>query len=384
MLIHITKRQLMDALQHVLKAVTANCLVPILSGIRLHASRHELVFTASNTSLLIEYRVPVESEMLSISRTGSVVVAARYFHEVIRRLDDGQIILDLKPDFTVMIQSGSTRIRLCGMNAAEFPAAVQGQRKVASRVRVKTSLLKTAIQAVAPAASLSGSRPVLTGVFIEIRNHSLKLIATDGVRLASHCLPVHHHDEGTESCRMAIIPAKNLQETARMLADGEGTTELEISANQIRLTAGSLLIESAVVEGVYPAVQHVIPSAYLTEITLEHSRFLRAVERATVLGGGKVIRLTAATDQLALLSRTAEIGDLLDEIPIAGLQGEPFALAVNGEFLTNILRAIDSGNVVLRYTGESKPMVILPGDAAAGGLYILTPIRTAAGSAYIS
>ncbi|MDQ0901191.1 DNA polymerase-3 subunit beta [Paenibacillus sp. V4I7] len=374
MLVNISKDSLINALQHVLRAVSSNNTIPILSGICIQACVNEIVFTASNTSMRIQFRIPRDNKSLNVHRTGSIVVPARYFNEVIRKLTADIITFEINKPLILTIVSGKSQIRLCGMDPEEFPLINNQEHNPDNKLRINNALLKATIKQVATAASTSEMRPVLTGVSFDYNNDSVNLIATDGIRLASKI--IHTEKNTLNTSTKFLIPAKNLYEVSKMLRNDDDATEIDVIANQVRFTANELQVESALIEGTFPSITNVIPQSYLSEVLVDTTRLLRAVECVTVLAGESIIRLLATTSTLELLSRTAEIGDVQDEVPLMEMSGDDFSISLNGRFFIDILRSIDSEHVRIRFTGKASPVVIIPEIKPSSTLFLITPVRT--------
>lgn len=372
MLVEITKASLMSALQHVLKAVAVNSPIPILQGINIQACVEGIVLTASNSSMTIQSIAPQDGVSISVQKTGAVVIPARYFYDVIRKLPDGMIVLELKKQRLLTVTSGHSQIRLCGMDATHFPSINNREQPSSHKLRINNALLRSAIKQVTVAASTSETRPVLTGVSLEYNNDSLTLMATDGVRLASRTLPIEH--DASERFN-AIIPAKNLYEVSKMLIDDDAATEIAVSHHRVTFIAKGLQAESALIEGTFPSIKNIIPPSYLCEILVDRSSLLTAVECVTVLANESVIRLVVGSDTLKLLSRTAEIGDVENEVPLLEMSGEEFVISLNGKFFIDILRNIDCSSVRIQFSGNISPIVVLPHDPLMSTVFLITPVR---------
>ncbi|MFD2615684.1 DNA polymerase III subunit beta [Paenibacillus gansuensis] len=373
MLVEITKDSLMNAVHHVIKAVAVNSPIPILQGINIQAGADGVSFTASNTSMTIQSMIPQDGASLTVKRTGAIVIPSRYFYDVIRKHDDELVVLEIKEQLILTIISGHSQIRLCGMDSAEFPYIDNGEGLSPSKLQMNSALFRSTVKQVAIVASTSETRPILTGVSFECHNNSLNLIATDGVRLASRTL----HIEGyTNDSFNAIIPAKNLSEVSKLLSDADETTEIEVSNNRVKFMANGLKVESALIEGTFPSTKNVIPQSYLCEILVDKACLLKAVECVTVMASENIIRLVATADTLKLLSRTAEIGDIENEVPLLKMRGEEFIISLNGKFFIDILRNSDCESIRIRYAGKTSPIVVLPDDSLMSTLFLITPVRT--------
>ncbi|MEK3904194.1 DNA polymerase III subunit beta [Paenibacillus sp. FSL R7-0179] len=374
MRVNVSKDILLKALQQVLRAVPANHVISILTGVHIQARMNELIVTASNSSMTIQYRIPQENTTLTLQSNGEVVVPAKYFCEIIRKSDSGMITLEVDSSLMLTISSEHTRIRLCGIDAADYPAIHPAENNAATKFVVTNHTLKASILQVAGAASSSEHRPVLTGVSFQYRNHRLQLTATNGIRLASRTIDVEHE---AEMERHIIIPGRNLIEAVKIM-DGEArTTEVEVTNRHVRFTANHIMVQSALIEGEYPSLHHVIPHTFISEITIRIDPLLKAVERTTVLASESIVRLETTADRLRLLSQTAEIGDIEDEVSILEKNGEDFTISLNGKYVADILHGTSSEFIRLRFTGKMSPIVIHPLNDLSSTFFLITPVRTA-------
>lgn len=367
LLIHVSKDSLSTALQAVSKAISANSSSRVLSGILIQAQIQGLIITASNIRMTIEYKLPVKRDSVVVHNTGEIVVPARYFYEIIRKLDPGLIRLKIAESLMLNIQSGNTQFRLCGMDAAEFPRIQYIDHPNIQRISMNNTLLKQIFKRVVFAVSSSETRPVLTGVSLQIDRRNIRVVATDGIRLAQHVVE-SVEDYGAIPLDV-VIPGGTLEDLLKILNDdADGSTELEIGPKQIRFISNGLRVQSALLEGIYPSVNNLIPKAYLSEVIVKTERLLHVVERISILAGESVMLSVLPSHMLSLVSKTTEIGDVKEEIPLEYLEGDHFRAAFNGKYFRDILRAIDSETL--------RPLVILPVDASSTTLFLITPVRT--------
>lgn len=307
-----------------------------------------------------------------IHRTGGIVVPARYFIEVIRKLNEGLITFEIKQGLILTIISGCSQIRLQGIDPDEFPS-IKKDYHCGAKFRINNSLLKSTIRQVAIAASSSEARPVMTGVLFDCNNDYLRLSATDGIRLASRTI---YTENNRNNNTKILIPAQNLYEISKLLKNDDDTTEIVTFANQVRFTTNELKIESVLMEGVFPSILNIIPKSYISEVLVESNRLLRAVECVAVLAGESKIKITTTASTLALLSQTADVGDIQNEIPLIEMEGDDFTISLNGKFLVDLLRSIESENVRVRFTGNVGPIIIIPEETDSSTLFLISPVRT--------
>ncbi|MDH6374033.1 DNA polymerase-3 subunit beta [Paenibacillus sp. PastF-3] len=375
LLIHVSKDSLSTALQAALRAISANSSSRVLTGIYIQAQAEGLTLTASNIRMTIEYKLPVKMDSMIVHKSGEILVPARYFYEIIRKLDPGLISLEIAETLILNIQSGNTQFRLCGMDTAEFPRIHYMDHPNIQKIRMKNTLLKRIFKHVVFAVSSLETRPVLTGVSLQIDNHNIRVVATDGIRLAQHV--VENVEDYEASPLNVIIPGSTIQDLLKMINDNEGSsTQIEIGQKQIRFISDGLRVQSALLEGTYPFVDHLIPQVYLSEVIVNTERLLLVVERIAILAGESVTLGVLPSGILHLISWTADVGEAKEEIPLEYLEGEYFRAAFNGKYFRDILRAIDSETLIIRFAGKERPLVIQPVDMTSSTLFLITPMRT--------
>lgn len=372
MLVHIRKDSLTSVLQLVFKAVSPNNLIPVLTGISIEVHSTEIVFTTSNTSLTIQYRFSEDSDSLIIHRTGGIVVPARYFIDVIRKLNEGLVTFEIKQDLILTITSGSSQIRLQGINTDEFPS-IKNDNHCSVQFKINNALLKSTIRQVAIAASSSEVRPVLTAVSFDCDHNYLRLSATDGIRLASRSI---HTGSIRNNNTKFLIPAQNLYEISKLLKNDDDTTEIVTFANQVRFITNELKIDSVLIDGVFPSLLNIVPKSFMSEVLVESNRLLKAVECVTVLAGESKIKIATTTSTLSLYSQTADIGDIQNEIPLIEMEGDDFTISLNGKLLVDLLRSIESENLRVRFTGKVGPLILLSEDTDSSTVFLISPVRT--------
>ncbi|MNV27049.1 DNA polymerase III subunit beta [compost metagenome] len=375
LLIHVSKDSLSTALQAALKAISANSSSRVLSGIHIQAQAEGLTLTTSNIRMTIEYKLPVKMDSMIVHKPGEIVVPARYFYEIIRKLDPGLIRLEIAETLILNIQSYNTQFRLCGMDTAEFPRIHSMDHPNTQKIRMKNTLLKQIFKHVVFAVSSLETRPVLTGVSLQIDNQNIRVVATDGIRLAQHV--VENVEDYGASPLNVIIPGSTLEDLLKIINDDEGSsTQIEIGQKQIRFISDGLRVQSALLEGTYPYVDNLIPQVYISEVIVKTERLLRVVERIAILAGESVTLGVYPSGILHLISRAADVGEAKEEIPLEYLEGEYFRVAFNGKYFRDILRAIDSETLRIRFAGKERPLVIQPVDMTSSTLFLITPMRT--------
>lgn len=374
MLIHISKDALSMAIQAILPAISANSSLRVLSGMYIRAGAEGLTLVASNVSMTTEYKIPVKTDSMVVQNTGEIVVPARYFYEIIRKLEPGLIRLEITEGFTLHIQTGNSRFRLCGMDAAEYPRIQYIDHTVTQRISINSTLLKRTIKQVAFAVSLSEARPVLTGVSLHMDKDGMRVIATDGIRLLQYRMNLDKH---AADCFNVVIPGRTLEYLSKMLRGGEEeNTEIVIGHKQIQFISANWRVQAALLEGTYPSIDHLIPQTFLSEVIIRTDCLLHAIERIAILAGDCVTLSLHPSHILSLSSKTTDIGDVTEELSLEQLEGKHYRVSFDSKYFRDILRAVDSESLCIKYAGKERPLVIEPLHVSSTTLFLITPVRT--------
>ncbi|REK77157.1 DNA polymerase III subunit beta [Paenibacillus paeoniae] len=373
MWIRITREAMLQALRQTGKAVSAHPVIPLLTGLHISVQAEEVRLTASNMAMTIEVSIQNDPQSdLAVGQTGALVVPAKILQNIIQRLDPGWLTMESDDHNRIVITSGHSRFRLQGVDPGSFPIIPSIRDSGSTSFDVPAVPFRAAIRQVLIATSASETRSVFTGVSATFRDHSLELMATDGVQLAHRVIPL----SGRVSSESIVIPSKTLSELYKLIGEEDERIHIEANAKSILFRNGRLQLLSALLEGSMPVMTKLVPASFQTEIRLKSEALLRAVERVSVLANSSIIRLTLENDRLKLFSKTAEIGEVVDEVELQYAHGEHFAIALNGLFLTEIIRCIGTEHVSLQLTGSRCPVVIIPIQEPRDALFILTPVLT--------
>lgn len=376
-LLEIGRDELYQALQHVIKAVSHHAM-PILSGIHLDATKKGLIFTASNLSLSIEYTVFAgEGERkCSIQQIGSIIVPAKYFYEIIRKLDSGKVILQAREKSTLFISANKAHFRLSGVNLSEeFPLLLNNESPNRTRFFISNKTLIMAIRQMMTATSDGLTRPLLTGVLFEYNDKMLTFTATDSIILATSTVNVFVETKQNASQRV-VIPHKSLNELLKVIRATDDVTEIEINSNNINFITSQIRLQSVLLQGEYPYIQNLIPQILESEVILCTAHLLQSTQRASVLASEHMIHISVMDKKVEIYSKTSEIGDMKDELSVLKKTGSDFQISLNSKLVNEILRNLETEKIRLQYCGYLKPMIFRPVDSLTNTLYLLPPIRS--------
>lgn len=373
--VSVDQRVLTAAIHDVYSAAQANSPIPILAGIKLHASEQGLFLTGCNLHMTLQAHIVVDEVHCQIARTGSVVLPAKSLYETVRKLSPGSLELENDPSWRVTIRTRSTVCRLSGMNAASFPIAEVPEGNSIS-LTLNLPELKRAIGRVAFAAPQDENRPQLTGVsFRFAESGRLELMATNGVRLASDTVSYSTANR-TIGIRSAVVPGQYASRLAHLPIDSSGMCRLTLTDRYLAVQTETRSMQSALLTGSYPHSAAVAHANCKAEITLDAQPLADALERATLLAGStKTVHLfSGERSSLRLYAHSDELGDIDEELPVIRAAGERFSIHCNGVYLKEIVRAAQCEAVTLRIGGPLEPLRVLPvADPAC--FYLLSPIR---------
>lgn len=376
LLIHISREVLVKAIQHVYKAVSNNSRGTRISGIHIFAGSEGVVFVGSGTSLTVQYKVCIPDRKVQILNQGSIACQANYFYEICRKLIDDIVVIEVNEQRMLKITSGNTQVRLNGMFLGGSTLLLPiDHQQTTNHLQVSCNRLVTMIKQVAGAASTTDTKPIFMGVSLEIQENQLTMIATDGVvRMAKCSISIDNDMRGIAS---AVIPGANLLEIAKMLANDDIThVTIELSHSEITFMTPNLLIKSALIDGLYPSTQRLVPHLHVSEVVLNNKLFKQLLDRVSVLADHHLITMHVSGGKLSLLSNKAEIGDVSDVLHLDKQSGEDFIITINEKYLISTLRCIDEDHIRIRFTGSRSPIMILPVLEESKWLFLLTPVLT--------
>ncbi|MED3784202.1 DNA polymerase III subunit beta [Geobacillus stearothermophilus] len=375
--ISIDREALTRSVQDVMKAVSTRTTIPILTGIKLTATALGVTLTGSDSDISIESFIPLEKEgrlLVDVKRPGSIVLQARFFAEIVKKLPQQTVEIETEDNFLTVIRSGHSEFRLNGLNADEYPRLPQIEEE--NVFQIPADLLKTIIRQTVFAVSTSETRPILTGVNWKVENNELVCTATDSHRLAMRKVKI---EAGHAVSYNVVIPGKSLNELSKILDDGSAPVDIVITANQVLFKAEHLLFFSRLLDGNYPETARLIPTESKTTMTVNAKEFLQAIDRASLLareGRNNVVKLaTLPGGLLEISSVSPEIGKVTEQLQTESLEGEELNISFSAKYMMDALRALDGTDIQISFTGAMRPFVLRP-LYTDSMLQLILPVRT--------
>lgn len=355
------------------KALSNKTPNPALTGIKVDVFKNRILLTTSNGEISILKTITDPS--LQVEKEGTVLIPGRYFVEIIRKLDGQNVLLSAHENNLLKIEADHSDITLNLLDVEDYPKLIF--KESAESVKVNVRVFKTLIRQTAFAASGVENRPILTGVYFKLDGNQLTGIATDSYRLAKKSIEL----EQIYAPMNVIIPSKSVEELGRILEDNQKSVELHFSPSSILFKYDDTLFLSRLLEGNYPETSKLIPLEFPHEVTFNKEQLLIAIERASLLssrdGQNAIVKLEIRDDDAVEISSSSpEIGRVLEEIqPVAEVKGNPLKIAFSSKFLLDALKAFNSSEIKVGFTGEIRPFV-MTGEYDPDMLQLILPVKT--------
>ncbi|QUH25142.1 DNA polymerase III subunit beta [Serpentinicella alkaliphila] len=356
------KKSLLNAISIVQKAVSSKSTLPILKGIYIEAVSNHLKFIATDLEIGIEHII--ESNILE---EGTVVVDARLFSEIVRKLPDSEVEILLKEQ-QMIIKCQNSEFNILYYPSDEFPELPTIEQR--ATYEINNQVFKNMIRQTSFATSQDEMKPVFTGVLVEIIDNKLNMVALDGYRLALKKVEL---TEGYNN--KAIIPAKTLNEIGRIMDDSDDTVYMTLSDKHALFTLGETKLISRLLEGEFINYKQIIPKEYKTRIKVSTSLLLDSVERAALIsreGKNNPIKLNIVGDKLIITSNS-EVGKVQEEIDIE-TEGEDLNIAFNSKYLLDVLKIIEDEFLFIDFMTSINPGLIRP-EEDINYKYLILPVR---------
>ncbi len=357
------KNILLEGISIVQKAVTGKSTLPILSGILIRANKNELVLTGSDMDLSIETKVKA-----NILEEGTIVLDARLFGEIIRKLPNDLIEINTSEDNSIEIICQNSRFNLIYMNPDEFPnPPIINENMIFS---IGESKLKNMIKGTIFATAQDETRPILTGVLFQIKDKMLNLVALDGYRLALRSEVVDN-----DNTINAVIPGKTLNEVSKILEEDNENVNITFTPNHILFSIGETKIISRLLEGEFISYKSIIPEEFNLKIIAKRSELLNSIERASLMakeGNTNLVKFDFSDDKIVITSNS-QLGMVLEELKVV-LQGEDLQIAFNSKYLLDVLKTMEDNEVVLEFSSSVSPCII-KNTEINNCTYLVLPVR---------
>ena len=372
----INKNLFLQALNTTKRAISTKNAIPILSTVKIDVTKEGITLIGSNGQISIENFISVQNENagLLITSSGSILLEANFFINVISSLPD--IVLDFKEieQKQIVLTSGKSEITLKGKDADQYPRIQEVS--TSNPLVLETKVLKNIINETAFAASTQESRPILTGVhFVLTDNQSLKTVATDSHRMSQKKITLDKKGDDFD----VVIPSRSLREFTAVFTDEIETVEVFFANNQLLFRSENISFYTRLLEGNYPDTDRLIPTEFSSVVTFNTNNLRHAMERSRLLSNATqngTVKLEIVKGIVSAHVHSPEVGRVNEEIDTESVSGEDLTISFNPTYLIEALKAVDSEKVTISFISSVRPFTLVPSEDAENFIQLITPVRT--------
>ena len=347
------------------RAAASKSPIPALEGLLLQASDR---LTVTGYDLKKGIYTQLEAE---VKEQGSVVVGARLFGEMIRRLPDGIVTISTDINNNVNVKCGKSEFNFMGISPEDYPEmpVVDGVNNIALPQKILGSMINQTIFAVAD----NDMRPIYTGTLFDIEGEELTLVAVDGYRLAKR-------SEKLESAKMEncsfVVPGSALADIERICGDSEELVKISVGAKHISFSIGETVVVSRRLEGEFLNYKKSIPESFKYTVKVDRGEFMSAIDRVALIVSERntsPVRMSFNDGNIDCLCVTP-IGRAEDVCSCEG-SGEGLQIGFNDRYLKDALKAAAKEELNVCLNSASSPCIITAADGSDNFTYMILPVR---------
>ena len=370
----IKRELLLEALNKVSKAISTKNLIPVLAGIKFELKKKKLILTASDNDITIQTTIEsINEEDFKIENEGSIIIQGKYILDIVRKLPDEFINIEVIDDLKILIYTNNSEFNLNGISESEYPNI--GLEESKKKIDINSSILKSIVYQTAFAASNEESKPVLTGINFNIVGDILECNSTDSYRLARKVIKLNKVSEENYNI---VIPSHNLVEFTKIIDNDDENVELHIFNNKILFKNGNLKFESRLINGTYPNTSNLLPEDSFLIINTNLNEFYNVIDRVSILTSDKeknIVTLETDGDTLILKSSSVEVGRVEEKMIIKKNNSENIKISFSAKYMMEALKSFQTDTVDIHFVGEIKPILIKSKEDETLTQLVL-PIRT--------
>ena len=363
-LVSAERDALLKPIQTVSGIVERRHTLPILSNLLIRKTGTELSFLATD----IEVQISTKAEG-GAGEDAATTVAARKLLDILRALPAGQVSLELNGK-KLNIKSGRSRFALQTLAAEDFPTVAPATDFKAG-FSLTQKALKGLLALVQYAMAQQDIRYYLNGLLLIVEKNTVKVVATDGHRLAFAALPIDAEVEKQE----VIIPRKTVIELERLLEDSDELIRIDIASNQVRFQFGNVELVSKLVEGKFPDYNRVIPSGYKNGFDISREELIGCLTRAAILTNEKFkgVRCVVGDGTLKISCTNTDQEEAQEEAEI-DYHGDTIDIGFNVTYLLDVLNHLKTGTIRISL-GDANSSALITGGENAEFKYVVMPMR---------
>ena len=342
--------------------------IPAITNVRIEAKKEGkeafLELACTDLEYGMKYRVPATE----VKEEGVAVLPAARLAGILREASDAEISVD-SDGHLAHIRTSDAAFKVVGIDPVDFPAVPSFEDKAS--VRIETTDLSEMIRKTQFAVSSEVVRYALTGQLLEIKGREVRMVASDGKRLALIKSRSSGKHEGQKDIRV-IVPTKTMNLLDKVLTEDDEMVALNVEETQIKLQTRRAMIFSRLIDGNFPDYEAVIPADRDRKITLDREPLFAAIRKVALMTTDKTraVRIDFAKGRLVLFTRTQDVGEARVEVPV-DYKGEEFSVVFNPDYIADYLKVVTDDKVELQLKDKTSAGVFRAGKDY---VYVLMPL----------
>ena len=352
----ISSSKLFSQLQAVSRVINNKNSLPILDDVLFDLVGNELKLTASDGETTIRTSIEVDG----VEGSGKVASAAKLLLETLKEFSEQPLAFTIdENNFAVSMVSQNGTYSFVGVNGNEYPE-MPGAEMGARELAIPANVLQSAIEKTIFATADDDLRPVMNGIFFDIAEDKVTMVATDAHRL------VRYSNTGVKPGVAAsfILPKKPASLLKNLLAKEENEVKVTFGAKNARFEFGSTIIVCRQIEGRFPNYNAVIPQSNQNIVTVDRQTIINACKRVAVFAnnGTAQLRLTLTENSIKISAQDIDFSTSAEETITCDYNGTPMAIGFKAPFLIDLLSSITSADVLLKLADPARAGLLLPAE----------------------
>jgi DNA polymerase-3 subunit beta len=363
----ITREKLQEGLTAVAASIPAKTTLPVLANILLETTEKGIRLSGTDLDIAVSTEVAADVET-----SGAITIPAKKLSEIAKELPPSPVKMASSGEQRVTLDCGRSHFRLLGLPKDEFPSFPN--IKFNESWRVRSGELQKLISHTSFAVSTEESRPILNGVLWELRPDQMRMVATNGHRLAKMQVPIK--SSGMPSADL-IVPPKALEQIRRLFPADE---ELEIARgeNHLGFRSPFTAVYTRLIEGPYPNYEQVIPKDNDKYAIADKGALISALKRMSVIASDQThrIRMSFNAGMVKFSVQTPDLGDAQDELPVR-YEGDQLDIGFTASYLLEILRFMPTEEIRLTFRAPERAATLEPEQWSDPAQYLclVMPLR---------
>lgn len=361
----LQREVLLKPLAQVVNVVERRHTLPVLANLLVRVNGGQLALTGTDLEVEMVARTAAED-----AQDGEITIPARKLFDIVRALPDGSRVTISQSGDKVTVQAGRSRFSLATLPANDFPSL--DEVDATEQVSVPEAALKELLERTAFAMAQQDVRYYLNGLLFDLREDTLRCVATDGHRLA---LCETSLDQGHGGRRQIIVPRKGVQELQRLLEGGDRQIQLELGKGHIRVKRDDVTFTSKLIDGKFPDYEAVIPIGADREVKIDREALRAALQRASILSNEKYrgVRVEVSPNLLKISAHNPEQEEAQEEVE-AETHVDSLAIGFNVTYLLEALSALREEFVVMQLR-DANSSALVRGAGSQHARHVVMPLR---------